>query len=212
MKIIETMTPWVVEGGVGIGPLKVGMSRQEIETILSELHSQLGGRKPFSPGRDERVNPTDHHYMVRYFVGNSVGGMGAFFLIDYNNDNQTVSVSINYDSDCLHVTLLGLPVFTTTAEKLVELLKDCGPCVHDGADPLLADQLAYPTLGIRFWRENFFVPDCQDDPEWQRKCAAVERLTSVEDICDVLEDQYGGVFFNIVSAYDPDYGKELCYL
>ena len=189
------MNTLVVTPGEGVGPLKLGMTRQEIEESLAQLRQELEVKAALQVGRDEQDGGDCH--CVRYMFG------PLFFMVTYTPEEKAVGISINrgaVEEELLDVVLLEQDVFRTEAEPLVEALKVHDRCVHDQEDELLSFQYTFPALGVRLWREMPFHRKLLEDPAWMAEMEAV------------LEDEYQHLYFDIVTVYVPDYGKVLCYL
>ena len=176
-----------VQPGKSIGPLILGMHRTEIEAELQKLSSQ----KEVQLREDSSKGSECYH--VRYFVGDS----RIFFMVGYDMDKRAVSISAHRDA---RPELYGLDVSQTEAEPLVETLKQYDVCVFDYWDEQLSTQYTFPTIGVRLWREMAFHRKLLEDAAW------------MEEMSEVLEDEYEHLYFELVTVFVPEYGETLCYV
>ena len=166
----------------GIGPLKLGMSPQEILTAVEQLRaeSQLPPSTPVDISR-ETVGPLT---CIRY------QGDEFFFLVQYY---QNRAVEIGVDGELSHhlpILLHGLEVFQTPAEDLVNTLKANSACIYDLEDEQLSTEYLFPQLGLRLWREMPFHPKLLSDPAY------------CEEMALVLDEMKAYLYFQSVSVLD----------
>jgi len=129
-----------VEPGVGIGPVRLGMHRDEVRhAIDSPVHEFT---------RPGLAHPVDA------FLGNALqvfyaAGAAVVEYVELANASGVQAVLDNVD------------VFDTTAAELVAIL-----AAHyevDAADPEFGYSYRYPTAGLSLWRPT--VPESVDDSD-----------------------------------------------
>lgn len=180
-----------VQPGKSIGPLILGMHRTEIEAELQKLHLALGGQNEMLVREYPSRGAESYH--VRYIVG----APKIFFMVDYTTDGRSVSISVHRDAI---PELYGLDVSRTEAEPLMEMLKQYDTCVFDDPDEQLSTQYTFPTIGVRLWRERAFHRKLLENAAW------------MEEMSEVLEDEYEYLYFELVTVFVPEYGELLCYM
>lgn len=166
----------------GIGPLKLGMSPQEILTAVEQLcaEAQLPTSTPVDISK-ETVGPLT---CIRY------QGDEFFFLVQYY---QNRAVEIGLDGELSHhvpILLYGLEVFHLQAEDLVNTLKAHSTCIYDLEDEQLSTEYLFPQLGLRLWREMPFHPKLLSDPAY------------CEEMALVLDEMNAYLYFQLVSVLD----------
>lgn len=166
----------------GIGPLKLGMSPQEILTAVEQLcaEAQLPSSTPVDISK-ETVGPLT---CIRY------QGDELFFLVHYYQDR---AVEIGVDGELSHhlpILLYGLEVFHLQAEDLVNTLKAHSTCIYDLEDEQLSTEYLFPQLGLRLWREMPFHPKLLSDPAY------------CEEMALVLDEMNAYLYFQLVSVLD----------
>ena len=165
-----------IEPGRGIGPLKLGMSPDAFLQALRQLYTGLGlppGKFLISghPGQEEgecRYQAGDLFAMVLYQAGQAAEiGIGSSLRAH------------------VPITLYGMDCFRMPAEALLEALKAYGPCTFQGVDEELGTEYAFPSLGLRLWREGAFHPKLLSDAAY------------VSGMSAVLEEEYKYRYFEL---------------
>jgi len=172
----------IIEPYIGIGQLKLGMAPNELERALSQMKKQWED-SPDSSMQIERCAETDDPNLItgRYMDNNS------FFLVQYRN-GKAVEIGIHRNlSKVLSIKLLGIDVFNTTAECIINSLIKKNKAICDEKDLQLGTEYIFPDIGVRLWRERAFHPKLLKDPLY------------VKEIQTVLEDEYQYQYFQMVT-------------
>lgn len=133
---------------IGIGPLKLGISPQQILAAIDEVQKNYDlptrGKLQVSEEDD------DGEIFLRYCSDT------FFFMVRYRN-NQAIEVDVDYlISDYLLVSLYERNVFKVEAEELINMLKKRSSCSLDFFDEQQSTNFEFPDIGIRLWREYAF--------------------------------------------------------
>ena len=176
------MDSLVITPHQGIGPLKLGMSPQDILTAVEQLRAeaQLSSSTPVDITRET----VGHLTCIRY------QGDEFFFLVQYY---QNRAVEIGLDGELSHhvpILLYGLEVFHLQAEDLVNTLKAHSTCIYDLEDEQLSTEYLFPQLGLRLWREMPFHPKLLSDPAY------------CEEMALVLDEMNAYLYFQLISVLD----------
>ena len=173
----------------GIGSLKLGMKRHEIEKHIRLLAVECTTESKLDIcdyGQEGRLT------QVRYFCG------ALFLIIYYNQQNDAVSIGL--DHSCLDLPLIaelfGQNFFQLETEYQAAFLMEHGNCYLSNTKVLFSDICTCPALGIHLWRENWPDEEQVSSPDWKKH---------------VGEDEYYLLHFQMIFIFDPEYGKELAY-
>lgn len=145
---------------VGIGPLKLGMSPNEILDAVRGLrtHWDSQGRYRFNVSKNR-----GQEGLFRYSDSFSL------FMVQYI-DNRAVEVSVgNALKDCADVMLDKINVFETPAEEVIAALKQSSPCSCDSEDEQLGTEYEFHDMGVRFWREEPFHKKLLSDKAYMKE-------------------------------------------
>ena len=163
----------------GIGPLKLGMSPEEIVRTLEQLHTDWSYQERFIISKDIDA---DGCYVLQYQDD------ASFFMVSYRDD-KAVEISVNYLlREQAVITFSDLDVFKTPAEELVKALKKFGSCTCDWEDEQLGTDYVFPELGIRLWREEPFHSKLLSDKEY------------MEQMKMVIDEMYRYLRFEIIGV------------
>lgn len=165
---------------VGIGPLKLAMSPQQILAAINKLRESC----TLPVGRNFQIaeEKEDDGYTLRY-AGNSF-----FFMVRYRN-NQAIEISVDRDiSEYLNVTLYEKEVFKLEAEEWVNILKNMSSYSYDLDDEQLSTCYEFPDIGIRLWREYPF----------HRKLLASKAY--VERMSLMIDEMYQYLYFQVITV------------
>ena len=145
----------------GIGPLKLGMSPQEILIALERLRTEWISQHAIDISKDSYTD--GDLFTLRYQDGSS------FFMVQYK-DNKSAEIAVDNEiRDIMIVDLFGMDVFKTTVESLVSNLKKYSICSYDEEDELLGTNYEFQDIGIRLWREEAFHPKLLSDKSYIRE-------------------------------------------
>lgn len=179
VKGIEIMKQIEVIPHEGIGPLKLGMSPEEIVRTLEQLHTEWSCREKFVISKDTEA---DGCYTLRYT------DEASFFMVSYKDD-KAVEISVNsLLREQAVITIYNMDVFKTPAEELVNDLKKLSSCTCDWEDEQLGTDYAFPEIGIRLWREEPFHPKLLSDKEY------------MEQMKMVIDEMYRYLYFEIIGV------------
>lgn len=146
----------------GIGPLKLGMSSEEMLFTLEQLHTKWTCQHKI-----DISEATDTDCYTRYQDGSS------FFMVQYKN-NKAVEIAVNYELRAkMIIDIYGIDVFKTTAEELVSNLKNHCVCSYDMEDEQLSTNYEFYDIGIRLWREEPFHPKLFSDEAYMEEMKLV---------------------------------------
>lgn len=161
----------------GIGPLKLGMSSEEILFTLEQLHTKWSSEQNFDISK-----PSDIDCYTRYQDGSS------FFMVKYKN-NKAVEIAVDYElREKMKIEIYGIDVFQTTAEALVSNLKNYSVCNYDMEDELLSTNYEFDDIGIRLWREEPFHPKLLSDESY------------MNEMREVIDEMYQYLYFQIIAV------------
>ena len=179
VKGIEIMKQIEVIPHEGIGPLKLGMSPEEIVRTLEQLHTEWSCREQLVITKDTEA---DGCYTLRYLDD------ASFFMVSYKDD-KAVEISMNsLLREQAVITIYNMDVFKTPAEELVNDLKKLSSCTCDWEDEQLGTDYAFPEIGIRLWREEPFHPKLLSDKEY------------MEQMKMVIDEMYRYLYFEIIGV------------
>lgn len=168
---------------IGIGPLKLGMSPQQILAAIDELQKNYDlptMRKLQISKRDD-----DGEILLRYCSDI------FFFMVRYRN-NQAIEVDVDYQiSDYLTVSLYEIDVFKEEAEELIHILKKRSSYSIDDFDEQRSTNFEFLDIGIRLWREYAFDKKLLSDK------------TFVEEMSMDDNEIYQYLHFQIIGVQHP---------
>ncbi len=165
-----------IEPGRGIGPLELGMASGKILEALRRLYTGLG----LPPGKFLiSGHPGQEKGECRYQAGD------LFAMVLYQ-EGRAAEIGIGSSLRThIPITLYGMDCFRMPAEALLEALKAYGPHIFQGADEELGTEYAFPSLGLRLWREGAFHPKLLSDAAY------------VSGMSAVLEEEYKYRYFEL---------------
>lgn len=168
---------------IGIGPLKLGMSPQQILAAIGEVQKNYDlptrGKLQVSEEDD------DGGILLRYSCN------AFFFMVRYRN-NQAIEVDVDDQiSDYLTVSLYEKDVFKVEAEDLIHMLKKRSAYSIDDVDEQLSTNYEFPDIGIRLWREYAFHKKLLSDKKY------------VEEMSLIIDEMYQYLYFQIVGVQHP---------
>ena len=170
-----TVTPHI-----GIGPLKLGMSPEQILKAINIVIEALS--IPNSDDIDISERKEEDGFTLRY-IGNSF-----FFMVIYQN-NKAVEISVNHEiTKYASVTLYEKEIFSTSAEELVNYLSTISPCTYDLDDILLSTNYEFTDIGVRLWRELAFHEKLLFDK------------TYMNDMSQIIDEMYRYLYFELVAV------------
>lgn len=159
------MTSLIVTPHDGIGPLRLGMSHDQILTAIHMLSHelQLPSLANLTVSKDSFGQLLSIRYISDFF----------FFMVQYR-DNHAVEIAVDYElRNHLPILLYNIDVFNTPAMEIMERLKKLSPFTHDLEDEQLSTNYEFPQLGLRLWREHAFHPKLLNDVQYMKKMEPV---------------------------------------
>lgn len=165
---------------MGIGPLKLGMSPEQIIAAINQIRSEwtLPDNREIQIAEDKE----DDGYSLRYVHGS------FFFMVRYRN-NQAVEISVDNElRNHAIIILYDLDVFKTPAEQLVLFLKQFGTCSYDSEDEQLSCDYEFDSIDIRLWREQPFHLKLLSDE------------TYMKDMELIIDEMYQYLYFQIITV------------
>jgi len=117
---------------IGIGPVRLGMTRDEVLAAM--------GEQP----RTFRKTPLSTHEADAF--------RGASFQVFYSGDTPRVEYIELSRRAQMKPRYRGISVFETPAEQLVELISRDAP--YDAARREIPDSYIFPTLELSLWRPH----------------------------------------------------------
>ena len=168
---------------VGIGPLKLGMTPDQILDAVNQIPAEWnlpdGGEVEVS--RDLQ-GPQDETFIQRY-MNNTF-----FFMVEYR-DEKAVEIAVDYQlREYGFITLFETDVFKVPAEQLVVFLKQYSPCSYDLDDEQLSTNYESHDIGIRLWREEPFHLKLLSDEEYMK------------DMALVIDEMFHYLYFEIIGV------------
>lgn len=168
---------------IGIGPLKLGMSPQQILAAIDELQKNYD--LPTMRKLQVLEEDDDGEILLRYCSDI------FFFMVRYRN-NQAIEVDVDYQiSDYLMVSLYEMDVFKVEAEELINMLKKRSAYSIDDVDEQLSTNYEFPDIGIRLWREYAFHKKLLSDKKY------------VEEMSLIIDEMYQYLYFQIIGVQHP---------
>lgn len=170
--------------GESIGPLKLGMSPDE---ILSALEEMFPGSSAYIQVVEDRMFRPDGARLIRYM--NSDTQVPFFFMVEYKDETAT-EISVNRDLPVVweQQMMQFVDFFSTPADILIPYLKRFSTCTCDNTDEDLGTEYFFPELGLRLWREMAFHHKLLLDEEY------------MDSMSMVILDEFKNAFFGIVSV------------
>lgn len=165
---------------IGIGPLKLGLTPEQILDAIHQVRSafQLPGNREIQVSEDREYDGFSLRYQDESF----------FFMVRYQN-NRAVEVAVD---DALRerarITLYDLDVFQTPAEQCITFLKQFSPCSYDLDDEQLSTNYEFDDIGIRLWREHPFHPKLLSDESYMKEMSLV------------IDEMYRYLYFEIIAV------------
>jgi len=135
------LTVYEVLPHVGVGPVRLGMSRDEVRRVMT------GPCQPFRKG-PFAAHETDafHRSGFQVFYG------GESPVVDYIELSRDSGFTASYR---------GVDVFAAPAERVIALFAHDAP--FDPRHPELGYSYIFPGLDLSLWRPT--LPDSPEDPE-----------------------------------------------
>lgn len=165
---------------VGIGPLKLGLSPEQILAAIKQVRSafHLPDNREIQISKDTE----DDGFSLRYLDD------AFFFLVRYQN-NRAVEVAVDDTlKERAKIMLYDLDVFRTPAEQCVTFLKPFSPCSYDLEDEQLSTNYEFDDIGIRLWREHPFHPKLLFDESYMKEMSLV------------FDEMYRYLYFEIIAV------------
>lgn len=176
---MKTLT---VQPHIGIGLLKLGMSPEDILMAIKQTISEL----PLSENSSLQISRDSIDEVNAFTLRYQKDAM--FFMVHYKN-NQAIEISVDRGfNQYASVTLFDLDIFETKADSLISSVKQFSPCIYDCEDEELSTEYTFPSIGVRFWREEPFHLKLLSDKKYMDTMAIV-----IDDMCRYL-------YFDIVTV------------
>lgn len=166
---------------VGIGPLKLGMSLEQILENIKQLDAEwnLPDKREIQISKDAEIDGVVAFRYIKY---------DFFFMVQYRN-NQAVEIAVDYElRNHAMITIYDKDVFKTTAEDMITFLKQFSSCSYDLEDELLSTNYEFPEIGVRLWRGDAFHQKLLSDKSY------------MEEMALVIEDMYQYLYFEIIAV------------
>lgn len=127
---MNNLKRYIIEPLVGIGPIKLGMHRDEVQDLMPEVS------EPFLKSRRSKIETDSYHK--------------AGFQVFY--DYQTACVEyIELSRGCPFMAeIFGVDPFSICAEELIKYLSE--KAKFDQADPGLGSSYILPEFELSVWR------------------------------------------------------------
>lgn len=120
----------------GIGDIIFGMTRQQVEHIISYKH----------------------YYEDKMLISDCIGVRYEDYHVTYK-ENKVVEIGINEPLDCTNTVLFnGIDMFRTKAEKVVDTLRKLSEYDCDCCDEYLSSTYYFKKFNMSLWRESAFHP------------------------------------------------------
>lgn len=164
---------------VGIGPLKLGMSPEQILVTINQLRYQWT-RPDKSKIQISEYKSED--LLLRYMDHDS------FFMVRYKDD-QAVEITIdNSLKELADITLFDINIFETPVEQLVADLKQFSAYTYDSDDEDLSTEYIFQDIGVRLWREHPFHKKLLLDKAYMKEMKLV------------IDDMFQYLYFEMVGV------------
>lgn len=140
----------------GIGLIKLGMNKEEVERCRQEYNTMF-----FNENR-----------CTEFFKGT--------FKVEYDNEGKVIFIELSSIKGEQEFTcsIMDIDIFETKAEELVEKIDIVSP--YDRNDWELGFSYHFPDLGLCFWRPNIFK-DSDMEEEWFKAHDKEEQESYLKD-------------------------------
>lgn len=165
---------------MGIGPLKLGMSPEQIITAINQMLTEFD----FPDNRKIQIaeDKEDDGLSLRYLHGS------FFFMVRYRN-NQAVEIAVDHElREHAVITLYDMDIFQTPAEQLVPYLKQFSICSYDLDNEQLSTNYEFDNIGVRLWREQPFHTKLLSDDSYMKEME------------QVIDEMYQYLYFQIIAV------------
>lgn len=165
----------IIEPGVGIGTIKLGMSKKEIEHHINHYKEKYENRSY----RDEHGKELYYGQIFESGIKIEYGKQGTVIFIEIVRELMTFFDCICYDID----------MFRTKAEEVVRKLSDVVHCEAEMEDET---ECTLENVGLSLWRPHAFdEADMQED--W------------FQEMCEEnQEEEKRYMYFQTVAVYPND--------
>ncbi|MBY0054662.1 hypothetical protein P4U99_25925 [Brevibacillus agri] len=124
----------IIEPGEGIGLIKFGMSKDEVEKCIQSYTEKY----------------QKEYHIQDYFKG--------FFMLEYDSEGKVDFIEIpEVLKETFNCLLMGIDVFNTKAEDLVEKIDEIAEYDRNQSDGYT---YFFPSLGLSLWRSDIFKEEC----------------------------------------------------
>jgi len=124
----------IIEPGTGIGQIRLGMTKTEVEEWLRSY--------------TDRYEITREQNPQRYHLE---GTIRSCFQCEFDEEGKVSVIQISSGlKDVLHCEFMGIDVFRMKAEELVAQIDQLSP--YDREHGELGYTYEFPALGLTFWR------------------------------------------------------------
>ncbi|MEC0184428.1 hypothetical protein P4H61_23370 [Paenibacillus peoriae] len=121
----------IIEPNIGIGTIKIGMSKAEVENCLQAYTDKF----------NKSLQDDDYFHYA--------------FKVEYDSDGRVNFIeAASHIKDDFHCLMNGIDVFNTKAEELIKIVDELSP--YDRQHPELGWMYSFPKLGLKFWRSSIF--------------------------------------------------------
>lgn len=143
------MDDLIIEPRVGIGTIKLGMSKNEVEDCFKSYTIQYN--------KSER-DPDYFQYA---------------FVVEYDSSEEVNLIGVIFHAkDEFNCLFKGIDVFNTKAEELVETIDKISP--YDRNHPDIGWMYTFPKLGLSLWRSRIFNEEDTKE-EWFKEMDVEEQ-------------------------------------
>ncbi|WP_035294815.1 hypothetical protein [Brevibacillus thermoruber] len=119
----------LIEPGKGIGEIKLGMTKEEVNECIERYMSKY--QKP--------------NYMKNYFKNS--------FKVKYDSEGKVNFIEIPSElKDDFQCLFMNIDIFNTKADELVRRIDEISP--YDRSNTELDTCFTFPTLGLKLWRPD----------------------------------------------------------
>jgi len=127
------MFTFVVEPKKGIGPIQLGMSKEEVDICMEEYDTKYYDLQ-----------------RVKHFFKNT-------FEVEYDTEGKVIFIEVSsyVGNEKLSFTFMNIDVFETKVDELVEKIDKISP--YDRNDWELGYTYHFPELQLCFWRPNILT-------------------------------------------------------
>lgn len=172
------MDQLIIEPSKGIGKLRLGMTKDQVDVCLQDYTEQYE--------ITSAQNPLCFHMK---------GAIKACFQFEYDNYGKVSFIQVSSAiKDVLHCLFQDLDVFETKAEELVARIDSFSR--YDRNDRELGWTYDFPELGLSFWRPNILREADLEEDWFQEMQPAIQ------------EDEKRNLFFECVSIRQLNTGMD----